>query len=310
VKEERGPWYLLTGCLLGIALGVLYAWVISPVEYVDTSPATLRSDFKDSYRALIAVAFVENGNLPRAQARLGLLGDTDELRTLAEQAQRTLAEGRSPDEARALGLLAVALGGGPTPVIPTPTPSLTPTTPPSETPVPFTATATVTPTLTISGTLTTATQPGETATVSPSASPTPSRTLPATRTPLPTGTPLPTRTASPTPGAPFLLQDRTFVCDQKLKDPLIQVLTENAAGDPVAGVEVIVNWDGGEDHFFTGLKPELGQGYADMTMTPGVVYTLHLADGGEIVSDLTPAECEAETGSRYWGSWLLVFTQH
>jgi hypothetical protein len=74
-------------------------------------------------------------------------------------------------------------------------------------------------------------------------------------------------------------------------------------------VELIVTWQGGEDHFFTGLKPELGLGYADFTMTPGVEYTLQLGAGGEPVTDLKPAECQAAGGARYWGSWRLIFIQ-
>jgi hypothetical protein len=110
MREERGPWYLLTGLLIGLAFGLAYAWVLSPREYIDNSPASLRADFKDRYRALIAAAYAANGNLPRAQSRLALLRDADTNRVLAEQAQRSLAEGRDPHEAQALGLLAVALG--------------------------------------------------------------------------------------------------------------------------------------------------------------------------------------------------------
>ncbi len=99
------------------------------------------------------------------------------------------------------------------------------------------------------------------------------------------------------------------MCDQNLQGPLLQVLAEDAQAQPLAGIEVIVTWEGGENHFFTGLKPELGLGYADFTMAPGVVYTLQLAGGSQPVSGLTPAECETENGSRYWGSWLLVFSQ-
>ncbi len=55
----------------------------------------------------------------------------------------------------------------------------------------------------------------------------------------------------------------------------------DAAEQPVPSVELVVTWDGGEDHFFTGLKPELGLGYADFVMTPEVVYSIRLADGGQ-----------------------------
>ena len=77
MREERGSWYLLTGLVIGIVLGLLYAWVVSPIEYVDTSPNTLRSDYQDTYRLNIALAYQATGDLARAQARLNLLGDED-----------------------------------------------------------------------------------------------------------------------------------------------------------------------------------------------------------------------------------------
>ena len=83
----------------------------------------------------------------------------------------------------------------------------------------------------------------------------------------------------------------------------------DASGQPVPGAEVIVQWNGNEDRFFTGLKPELGLGYADFVMQPGLVYTLHLSKGGEPVTDLTPNECETAAKERFWGSWRLVFVQ-
>ena len=111
-EDERGNWYLITGVVLGIILGILFAWVISPVEYVDTAPESLTNEFKDQYRVLIASAYVANGDLVRAKARLGLLGEADIYLVVAEQAQQMLAEGGSVEEAQALGRLALALGQG------------------------------------------------------------------------------------------------------------------------------------------------------------------------------------------------------
>ena len=104
-----------------------------------------------------------------------------------------------------------------------------------------------------------------------------------------------------------MLKDQTFICDPNVDGPLLIILAESNTGQPLPDVEAIVNWEGGEDHFFTGLKPELGLGYADFAMTPGVVYSLRLADGSQPISDLTPAECETPRGERYWGAWQLVF---
>lgn len=111
-EDERGNWYLLTGVVLGIILGILFAWVISPVEYVDTAPESLKDEFKDQYRVLIASAYVANGDLVRAKARLELLDEADIYLVVAEQAQQMLAEGGSVEEAQALGRLALALGQG------------------------------------------------------------------------------------------------------------------------------------------------------------------------------------------------------
>ena len=288
MRDERGPWYLLTGFLLGVGLGLLYAWVASPVEYVDTSPFSLRKDFKDQYRALIAAAYMANGDLVRAKARLELLEDQDVYLKLSEQAQRTLAEGRYPQEARALGLLAIALGQSP------PTVALT------------------SPAQTTTLQVTSATSPALTTTQGATPSSTPASTPTRTRLPstlAPTFTPLPTRTATPTQGAPFILDREDLVCDANIKEPLIQVIVLDAAGQQVAGMQVIVTWEGGDDRFYTGLKPELGLGYADFTMQPDTAYNLRLAGGGQPVPNLVAAECEAADGSRYIGTWRLVFVQ-
>lgn len=109
-KDERGSWYLLTGLIIGIVLGMLYTRILQPVTYVDTTPASLSNEYKNQYRVLIAAAFISNGDLVRARARLELLNDPDVFRALTEQAQQTLAQNGSSAEARALGLLAIALG--------------------------------------------------------------------------------------------------------------------------------------------------------------------------------------------------------
>lgn len=315
--EERGSLYLLTGLFIGLLLGLAYSWWVRPVTYTNTSPASLRADYKERYRALIASAYVASGDLVRARARLDLLQDADVYGALAEQAQRTLAEGSQMEEARALGLLAVALGqvpqagsgqpaaAGPggtfTPELPSRTPDLT-----------FTALAA---TLVSTATFDISTEtPTLTMTLEPSETPvveTGNTELPGVETSSQTATwtPLPTLTPTTAPGALLALKSRTPLCDPELGEALIQVEAQDAAGKPLPGVELIVSWQGGEDHFFTGLKPELSLGYADFTMTPGVEYTLRLGSGGEPVADLKPAECQAAGGERYWGSWRLIFTQ-
>jgi hypothetical protein len=124
---KRSPWYLLTGAILGLILGLVYAWLINPVVYESSTPGTLGEVDKDFYRATISQVYAATGDLDRAFLRLTLLEDPDPVYALGAQAQRALAAGRE-GEAHALALLASALQGpalqqeiNPQPPGPTPT---------------------------------------------------------------------------------------------------------------------------------------------------------------------------------------------
>ncbi len=131
---------------LGLAAGLVYGWVISPVSYTDTRPAVLRADYKDQYMILIADAYAADGNLTRAGERLATLSLSAPVEAVAALAQRLTAEGK---DASALAALAADLGLGIATVTPRATvalpPTPTPTRPPTDTPLP---TATPAPTQT------------------------------------------------------------------------------------------------------------------------------------------------------------------
>ena len=57
---------VLLGVVVGMLAGLIYGWVVQPVRLVDTSPASLRTDFQDDYVALIAAAYAVTRDLPRA----------------------------------------------------------------------------------------------------------------------------------------------------------------------------------------------------------------------------------------------------
>jgi len=62
--------------LVGLSLGLLYGWVVNPVEYVDTSPDTLRVDYQTDYVLMVAETYQGGSNLVLATRHLALLGET------------------------------------------------------------------------------------------------------------------------------------------------------------------------------------------------------------------------------------------
>lgn len=286
MSERRPPWYLLTGVLIGFGLGLLYSWLIDPVAYINTSPDTLRPEFKNHYRSLIALAYHSRADLNRARSRLMLLADDRPAFELGAQAQRLLGQGGSQVEARALAQLAAALGSTAQldePSAPDFLPSPVESLPagleklPSTTPVPESGKET------------------------------------PTRQPKPTFTPVATFTPGagvlpPTPGIPFVLREREKVCDPEIPAGWLQLKVIDRNGVPLSAVRVNIAWSEGEEFFFTGLHPRRSPGYADYQMTPGVVYSLRVGEGGELVNDVAVPQCETAQGTTP-GGLKLVFSE-
>ena len=290
MNDSRGPWYLFTGILIGLALGVLWGWYVAPVEYTDTAPGSLRADYQDEYRTLIALAYLFNNDPARTQARISLLEDNDPAASYTALAQRANAVGRSDEEVQARSRMAALANASPSgiptavPLTVFPTaaslPSQTPTSLPSLTPLPAETES-----------------QEQTATSQPTA------------TTAPTATRFPTPTPTGTPGSPFILDSRVLTCPAGGAYPNLVIRTLNASGNGVPGVEVVLNWPGNEEHLFTGLKPELGLGYADFRMSPGTTYTLRLADGSQLITDIAPEQCDPGSGQLVWGTLDITFVQ-
>jgi hypothetical protein len=138
----------------------------------------------------------------------------------------------------------------------------------------------------------------------PSASPV-EETQPA----LPSSTPRPSRTPVPTQGAPFKLTGQDEVCDPNLPDGLLQVVVLSANRRQIPGMEIKITWENNEEKFFTGLKPESGNGYADFIMTQGVSYSVQLAAGSDIAAGLIAPACQNPGGESYFGGIKLTFQQ-
>ncbi len=275
--------------LAGLSIGVVYSWVVSPMRYVNTTPNTLRADFKDSFRSAIAAAYAATHNLDRAKARLVLLGDPDPVDTLSGQAQRMLAAGEPFEAVQAVAALASDLRTGPAAISPLPSAvpiaSMTPS-----------ATAVASPTLAATGpaemNLTATSTEAATATLA-----------------FDTPTPRPTRTPIPTASIPFQLVSQTEVCNPNLTDGLMQISVLDSHRHQMPGVEINITWSGGEESFFTGLKPDIADGYADYVMQAGMTYAVRVERSGTPVSGLLAPTCPGSDGQTYLGGLKLVFQQ-
>jgi hypothetical protein len=270
------PLDIILGFLAGMALGLAYAWVLAPVEYVEADPSRLRADFKAGYREAIAASYSAAGDLGRARARLALLADPDPPQVLNAQAQQMLAAGENFSLVEQVAQLAADIVSTPQ----------------------------VAPPLTVALAATASGSPqGSPSTATVAAMPT---QAPAS---IATPTPRPTQTATPTPGPGFVLIEQKTVCDEDLGASLLQIIVLDSRRRQVPGVELIVTWNGGEDHFFTGFKPELGNGFADFEMEPDLVYAARVGAGGAPVSNLAPPPCSGDGGASFPGSLLLTFAQ-
>ena len=88
----------LAAGLLGIVAGVVYGWVINPVKFVDTTPASLRADYRTDYVLMVAESYHANQDAALAVRRLAILG-TEAPAAISQSAALTARQsGFSPDD--------------------------------------------------------------------------------------------------------------------------------------------------------------------------------------------------------------------
>ena len=61
--------------LAGALAGMIYGWVINPVEYVNARPESLRDDYKADYVLMVAEIYGKEGDIVLAANQLSLLGN-------------------------------------------------------------------------------------------------------------------------------------------------------------------------------------------------------------------------------------------
>jgi len=119
--------YFALAILAGLGLGLAYGWLISPVQYIDTTPDTLRADFRADFVLMTAETYQSDQNLEAAARRLALLGSQPPAETAAQALSFARQNGYYPDDIRLLQNLVTALQGWqPSNIMPTRNPADTP----------------------------------------------------------------------------------------------------------------------------------------------------------------------------------------
>ncbi len=99
---------LLAG-LLGIAGGVVYGRVINPVKLVDTTPASLRADYRTDYVLMVAESYRANQDDGLARQRLAIFGAESPATIGLAALQKAQQSGYAPSDISLLQELTRAL---------------------------------------------------------------------------------------------------------------------------------------------------------------------------------------------------------
>jgi len=88
----------LIALAIGVALGLVYGWVISPVQYTDAPPNILREDYRVDYVLMTAEIYQSEQDVESAARRLAILGSESPAQITASALQYATSNGFSQDE--------------------------------------------------------------------------------------------------------------------------------------------------------------------------------------------------------------------
>ena len=99
----------LIALAIGLGLGLYYGWVISPLEYVDTSPETLKTDYRADYVLMVAETYASKQDPALAARQLAIFGSRSPADLAAEALASAADLGYLPADQTKLQNLMLAL---------------------------------------------------------------------------------------------------------------------------------------------------------------------------------------------------------
>src|SRR5512139_3378580 len=96
---------VLIALVIGVAIGLAYAWLVDPVTFSESSPAQVMTSYREAWLIMSSEAYAQDGDWERTQARVNALRAANLSQTFADLFERYQANGPNPT-ARALARLA------------------------------------------------------------------------------------------------------------------------------------------------------------------------------------------------------------
>ncbi|MEL7233838.1 MAG: hypothetical protein AAGK74_05035 [Chloroflexota bacterium] len=274
---------MILGVLAGFGAALYFAWVVSPLELTNIHPRQLDEGGRAQYTAMVAVSYAEGTDIDTTVERLLVVvpPGRDPFQEVADVAcdlaQSGYGSSTSGIEAiramKTLYQLQLKTSCADDLVL-----------------------VAAAPTQIVQIQLATPTPPPpptKTPTVAPPAEPTPT----AFEVFVPT----------PVEQDEYVLITVSTYCRLAARG-LIEVYVQDFNGQGIPGQPVRARWNGGEDVFYTGLKPEISAAYADFEMENDVTYTIDMPDRSEPgTRQLQPVPCNTETGEVGRTSYRATF---
>jgi hypothetical protein len=110
MSATRFLWvFIVLALLAGIGIGIAYGWYVDPVDYFDTTPDTLRADYKADYVLMTAEAYQVEQDPGLAARRLAIFGTKSPSAIAADGLAYARANGFSDIEVALIQELMTAL---------------------------------------------------------------------------------------------------------------------------------------------------------------------------------------------------------
>lgn len=114
MQKRRIVWFVLM-IAFGLAVGLLYGWIINPIRYTSTDAGSLRWDYKADYVLMTSEIYKMDSDPQAAAQRLSLIDNRPPVQVIAESLKNARSLGYPPADLHLMESLSQALQ--------TPTPS-------------------------------------------------------------------------------------------------------------------------------------------------------------------------------------------